>query len=117
MFLLICNSSLFNYLYYLLAEPDVLKEVKQKLDLGSVKFEVFYSSSSTHVDVVSIHVLSSPNLRIKLFCYRPSATRTVLLNGYIVVQPFLPRFSIIKKHIAIVSLCHLFSYIAGPWSG
>lgn len=28
-----------------LAEPDVLKEVKQKLDLGSVKFEVSYDLS------------------------------------------------------------------------
>lgn len=30
---------------HLLAEPDVFKEVKQKLDLGSVKFEVCYDLS------------------------------------------------------------------------
>lgn len=37
---------LWGYLcHLLLAEPDVLKEVKQKLDLGSVKFEVLSLTS------------------------------------------------------------------------
>lgn len=30
------------FIFDLIAEPDVLKEVKMKLDLGSVKFEVVY---------------------------------------------------------------------------
>lgn len=29
-------------LLFLIAEPDVLKEVKQKLETGSVKFEVIH---------------------------------------------------------------------------
>ena len=39
-----------------LAEPDVLKEVKQKLELGSVKFEVH--AFDCYADLLSLFTLN-----------------------------------------------------------
>lgn len=43
------------YMYTCLtAEPDVLKEVKQKLELGAVKFEVWVSASCLSLKVQAV---------------------------------------------------------------
>lgn len=67
-------------LFLILAEPDVLKEVKQKLDLGSVKFEVT-NYDPTQLYINSLHHSFIHNVNIELFCSGPLRQGSISEKG------------------------------------